>query len=277
MDDEYVINLTNKKNAEKRRQEIRIRKEEERRKRKRRRHAIVTLCGLIVFILLICAIGLLSPNFNIQTVEVENNEKISTEEILQLARIETETNIFQLVKKELIGRIKTNPYIGDVIIEKLYPDGIKINIREREQEYCLLVMDQYIYIDEEGYLLEESMTNNSRLIVIDGVEFKHQYQLGDQLDEKYLESINFFKQVFAMAEEEDFLSQITSINIGDSENYYFEMEDLNQGVYFGNSKSINTKMMYISSILKENKELAGDVYVDGDFDDGFKAYFRKEV
>lgn len=279
IDDEFIINMTQKQKQQQERilRERAIKREEKKRKRRRIKLAMTaTFVGTIVLIVM-CSFGLTSPNFNINTIKVVSNEKILYEEIVQISEIEIGTNIFRMSTSTIEENVKKNAYIENVKVEKKYPETIQITVQERTPAYIAKMEDVYIYLDENGYLLEENNSNELGFMVLEGIEFEDTYQLGEKIDTKYLEAIHFFKNVLNIAEQEGLEKEVTSINIGDNENYYINMDGIETQIYFGNSSNVNTKMMYIVSILKANEGTPGIVFVNGDFDKGFKAYFRKSV
>ena len=75
---------------------------------------------------------LLSPVFNIQTIEVVGNKQISKEEIKSLSGIEIYENLFKVINKKVENNIKENAYINTVKVSKKIPDRIHIEVEERE-------------------------------------------------------------------------------------------------------------------------------------------------
>ena len=51
----------------------------------------------------------------------------------------------------------------------------------------------------------------------------------------------------------------------------------NKTVHLGNSSQLKTKVLYIKEILEKEKEKEGIIFVNGDFTQKFKAYFREKV
>lgn len=279
IDDEFVINMSN--NQKKQQEQIlreRARKRAEKKKKARRIISLIMTGFFTVTILVImCVFGLTSPNFNITSITVIDNEKLKAEEIIEISNLELGINIFKITSRKVENEIKNNPYIEDVKVQKKYPTGIEIYVREREAVYAVSNNEKYIYIDDNGYLLEETGNNARKLLVIEGVELDPEYNLGEQIDVEYLEILHFFKSVFAIANEYGILDYITAVDIGDEQNYYINMGDIEMEIYLGDTGNLNTKMMYIDAILRENFDTPGIIFVNGNFDQGFKAYFRRNV
>ena len=48
-------------------------------------------------------------------------------------------------------------------------------------------------------------------------------------------------------------------------------------VHLGNSSNLDTKMLYVKAILEEKEGIEGDIFVNGDLNNGFQPYFRMKV
>ena len=54
--------------------------------------------------------------------------------------------------------------------------------------------------------------------------------------------------------------------------------DDKKDAYLGDGSNLNTKILYIKEIVEKYEvDKEGTIYVDGDFSNKFKAYFREKV
>ena len=86
--------------------------------------------------------------------KIENNKILTEAEIKDLSTINIGQNIYSINKKDIINSIKNNSYVENVKIKRKLPNAIEIQIEERTPKYQLKSDSQYIYIDEQGYILE---------------------------------------------------------------------------------------------------------------------------
>lgn len=240
IDDDFIMNMSmnQKRQQEKILRERAIIRAEK--KRSARKIAILMLSSFVtlVVVVVMCIFGLTSPNFNIKSISIVDNVKVLEEDILELSKIEEGMNIFKVVSFRTEDKIRENPYIENVNVQKKYPRDIVITISERTPVYAVEVEDGYIYIDENGYLLEAVEKNEEEILILSGVELGADYKLGEKINTKYLESLHFFKSVFAIAEEEHIVDNITGIDIGDSNNYHIVMDKVDTDIYFGDSRKL---------------------------------------
>ena len=69
---------------------------------------------------------------------------------------------------------------------------------------------------------------------------------------------------------------VTKINIANKQNYILELKDDKKTVQMGDTSNLSTKMLYIKSILEQNKKIEGEILVNTDLNNK-GAIFRKKV
>ena len=165
LDNEIVIGLKektkNKKRAEKKsapkKKKYKNKQEEERAKKKKKRilklvkwlTILGILAGTIIFFLL-------SPLFNILEIKVVGNQKITSEKIINMSGIIINENAFKIDTKQAIINILQEPYIEKVEIKRVLPSTIEIQVKERQATFMLEFANGYVYINNQGYMLEIS-------------------------------------------------------------------------------------------------------------------------
>ena len=70
--------------------------------------------------------------FRIRKIEVDGNDLVSQKDLLKLARIRKNDNIWSVDVKAAENRISTNPFVGRVSVFRRHPDGIQILIEEKK-------------------------------------------------------------------------------------------------------------------------------------------------
>ena len=48
-------------------------------------------------------------------------------------------------------------------------------------------------------------------------------------------------------------------------------------VHIGDTSNLSNKMLYVQSIIEKEKDKEGDIFVNGDLNNGFNPYFREKV
>lgn len=273
LENEIIIGMNNKKidnrttkNRPKNVGQASKRKKEEKAKKRRKIYRRIKKIIEILFLLgiLIGALifFLMSDIFNIKSINVENNEKISTETYVSLSGIQLEENIFSISKRNSIENIKTNAYVEEVKIKRKLPDTILITTQERKTAYILKYGNAYAYIDNNGYILE---INDEILEVpmITGITTETQeITPGNRLNEEDLYRLDDVIKIIDSLKTYEIYDALTSIDISNKENYKVVFEREGKVAYIGDTSDLSTKMLYIKYIIQEQKKVAGDIYLN---------------
>jgi cell division protein FtsQ len=95
-----------------------------------------------------------AAGFRIVSIALAGNHHITREEVLATAGITGSTSLLFLEVGETRERLKTNPWIADATVLKLYPGELQIGIKEREA-FALWQKDgQVSVIADDGTVLE---------------------------------------------------------------------------------------------------------------------------
>lgn len=233
---------------------------------------------LIIIIILAVGVGsfaAVSPLFNIEEIKVIGNDKIDTSTIISLSGIKKEKNIFQISKDKAINGIKENPYINSVNIKRQLPGTIEINIKERKVAYQIKVINSYILIDYQGYILEVS-SKNARVPIIEGFSTEQDELLnGKRLSNEDIGILRSVLRIMETAKNLGMDKLISKITIKNDE-YILELQKENKIVYLGSATDLTSRMDYIKIIIDSEKGNSGKIFVNGDINNGFKPYFREE-
>jgi cell division protein FtsQ len=73
-----------------------------------------------------------AAGFRISSIALTGERHVSREEILSAAGVTGTTSLLFFDVEEARDRLKTNPWIADATVLKLYPDRLQIGIKERE-------------------------------------------------------------------------------------------------------------------------------------------------
>lgn len=279
LEDEVVIQMTNRNNIEK--EQRRISKEmRQQKKKQRKKRRLKFICSIFLFLgFLIGSITftMTSPIFNIKEIKVLNNKIVNSEEIISLSQIQVGENLFKFTKKTVKHNIKENAYIQDLKIKRKIPNIIEIDIIEREPKYAIEFMGKYAYINTQGYILEIA-EESKELPVIIGVNTDEEQMIpNNRLNNIDLIALEDIIKITNVASESNLSQNITSISILDKNNYSIYINEEKKTIYLGDMTNLGNKILNAIAIIEKEKGNEGYIYVNGDFNNKFKPYFRKKV
>ena len=125
----------------------------------------------------ICDSAANSVGFRISEVALAGQHEVSREEILALAGITGRSSLLFLDAGQTRVRLLTNPWIAQAAVLKLYPDRLRIEIKERKA-FALWQKEGRVYlIAADGTVLETDVPQRFAalpLVVGDGAEHRAQ-------------------------------------------------------------------------------------------------------
>ena len=233
---------------------------------------IIIFILIIFFIILVCSSNL----FNITTINVSGNEKLSDNKIISVSGLEMHTNIFKFNKSKILNNIKQNSYIESVTVKRKFPNKIDINVKERVVTYMLQFADSYVYINNQGYMLEISNEKLEVPILVGFITDLSNIKAGNRLDIEDLEKMNMVIKIYEISKTNDLAHLITKIDISNDKNYTIELASEGKKVYLGNGSDLNARMIHLVAILKDSKGKSGEIFLNVDLNSQ-KTYFRESV
>ena len=246
----------------------------DKKKKKRRRRKVSKKLKIFAVCFLIAGavvFALMSPIFGIKQITVYGNEKIETETIISLSGLKIGDNIFKNRSNDVSAKIKQEPYIERVNINRKLPNTIEISVKEREVAYQIQVIDSYVYIDYQGYILEKS-SEEMQVPILEGMKtIQDELLNGKRICKEDINYLNTILKIVENAKNIEIYDLITKIII-ENNTYVLYFKNENKYAYLGNSSDITNKMLYVKTILQAEKGKTGNIYVDGE-----RPRFREET
>lgn len=249
-------------------------KQIEKKKRKTKKIKLI----LIIIILLIGGISaylLTAPTFVIQQISVKGNSQISSEKIRALAEIKKGDNIFSKLGIVMKVKIKQNGGIEDVQINKIYPNKVEIQVKERIKQYQIQTESGgYIYIDEQGYIFGQG-TEKIEIPTIIGMDItENDVSALKRLTEKDLNKMENILQIREQCKSLEIADKITQIEVKDD--YIIILGNEGITINLGDGTELKNRMFYVGGILKQEAGNRGTIYVNGNLNEHFSAYFSAQ-
>ena len=232
--------------------------------RKKQRIKVLTTLILIIGALILL---LSSKLFYIKHIDVNVNSKLSKEEIISISGVTTDINIFALNKLNAKRNLLENSYVQDVTITRDYPNTITIDIKEKVPNFMIQFANSYIYINNQGYMLEIS-TEPLNLPSLLGITTDlSNVKPGDRLIVDDLKKFNKLIQIMDVSRNFEINELITRIDITDPLNYTLYLDGEGKTVYLGDAIDLNTKILPLTEILNQTKDKSGEIFLDMDLNE----------
>jgi cell division septal protein FtsQ len=133
----------------------------------------IRIIGFLV--IAVCAAFIVRDTlFSIDNCLVVGNKNIPSEIILSSAGISASSNYFNIDEKQIEKGINSNRYLQYVGMEKRFPNGLTIHVKERIPAACINYIGIKYIIADDGLVLETTKNDNieNSLAVISGLEIQ---------------------------------------------------------------------------------------------------------
>jgi len=95
-----------------------------------------------------------SPIFRVKGILIKGCNRVDADEILRLSGLKKGISLFMIDPDDIKQKIISNIWVKDVMIKKIFPHLIEINIEEKIPQAVLLLDKSYL-VDEDGEIIKE--------------------------------------------------------------------------------------------------------------------------
>lgn len=222
---------------------------------------------------------LTTPVFNIANIGVYGNERNSLETYISLSKINIgTTNIFAVNNIGISKNLKENAYVEEVKIERKLPNTIELHITERKVSYQIKYADRYVFLDNQGYILEIS-EEKKEVPTIEGFStIKENINVGQRLLEEDLVKLNVVVKFINYCKYNTIENKITNIDVKDATNYIVYLKEDKKTVYLGDASNLSERLSLLKTILNNEKDKEIEIFMNGNLseDEVFIRYVEKK-
>ncbi len=139
--------------------------------------------------------------------------------------------------------------------------------------------DSYVYINNQGYMLEISNEKLELPILVGFTTDLSNIKAGNRINVDDLKKMNTVIKIYDSAKLNELNELITKIDISNSKNYTIEIASKGKIVYLGecsNYSDLKTRMLYLKSVLEKTEGMSGEIFLDIDLNSE-KIRFKEKV
>lgn len=201
--------------------------------------------GIILLVVLVFLVVFFT-GFHIYDIEVTGNKHYSEEQIKDFVMANGYiNNTFLLMLKNKVDPIENIPFVAKIEVEYVTAHKISITVYEKAMAGCVEYMNEYVYFDEDGYVLEISSTKLEDSPCITGMYFAAM-ELHEKLpidDESRFRTILKLTQLIQKYE-----LQIQGIRFTSDNEIVLEYEDIR--VELGKGDNLEEQLVDLRQILE---------------------------
>lgn len=232
-------------------------KQKRRKKQLKRRRRVLLVLLITLIVISIC---LFTPFFNIQNTVVIGNENISAEQIIQVASIPPQHNIFRLNKKSIKKAIMSIPEIENVKISRKLPSTVQISVTETMPFMYFPFETGYAITNQQGRVLALTDSNeNLDLLYITGLEIKNA-EICKKISVQDTITFDIILSIMEKFHNVGLQPDIKSCHFDSIADFYIYLKDGTK-VLFGKTTDMDYKISVLLNILPKTNREEG-AYID---------------
>lgn len=213
--------------------------------------------ALIIFIIMIL---MLSPWFNVKTIEVNGIKRIERSEIIRTLELDKSTNILAFSKTIARNKLKRIYYIEKANIKKELLGNIIINITEKEIIGYVPYINGFLYIDKNGMVVDIKPNYIEKLPIIIGLEFDN-FNLGEILKTRDEITFDVVIEIARLIGRKEFLQDLVKLDVSNLNDIHMYINQVD--VILGKKDYLNIKINILNEIFKNfSTEEKGFLHLD---------------
>lgn len=197
---------------------------------------------------IIMALLFMMPVCYVQSIEVKNNFFYTSEEIIETAGI-GKRHLLDLNYFTAKNRLRQLNYISDVKLNYEFPGKIIIDVTEKAPYAYVKFKGNFLCINEQGQVIEQSQGKYHELPIISGIKFK-EFKVGDTLP--ILNEDHWFvaQEVMEKLMKYDYANKINEIDVHNIEEIHLYVDKLD--VIMGDIGDFDKKIVFFIQTYEGN-------------------------
>lgn len=216
--------------------------------------------GTIVFVFVILLIILLTC-FKIDDIEVSGNKHYTEDEIKSfvLSQGYIDNSVLLMLKNKVRGK-REIPFIAKLDIEYLNAHKVSVTVYEKAMAGCVEYMNEYVYFDQDGYVLEISQRKLTDSPCITGMSFSSM-ELREKLPIEDKDRFNLILKLTQLINKHNL--KIDSIRFTSENEIVMKCDDIR--IELGDGSNLEEQLLDLDKMLEGLKGKRGTLNLR-DFD-----------
>lgn len=214
---------------------------------------------LIVFMFLFVCVGIIftvlkAPVFNVKGIMCVGQQELSEEDVIRIAGAKTDVNIFTTGVKVMKRNLAENPLIAESNVRRIFPDKIKIWVREAKPVLMAEMGSSIILADKNGQIIKtiekDRLQDGITVARLEGFESASNvpgesiYKKDDAVHGKISECAEILQRL-------EMLDKVTMISASDLSDIRIDYED-RLNILLGDYENMDYRLTFVKKVISEN-------------------------
>lgn len=222
--------------------------------RRRLKPGVKTLLWTLTLIIAVAVI-LNEGVLRIRNVAVVGNERFGWAEIVAAAGLDQGVNYFAVEEAKIRDNLEQNRYLVYEGMEKHFPNGLTLYVRERTACANVQVMGVTYLLDDAGMVLERSGKQGveDSLMVVTGF-LAREVRVGKTLVPGLETQLAAYRALVQECELQGVLEQISELNLSDPDSLYLVTRD-GYTAHLGDAQELRAKIGTVRAVIAKLREM----------------------
>ena len=196
----------------------------------------------LVLVVVVAACVLFSPLFSVKKIEVNGASQFTTSALCEKIGLSKGDNLLLFSKGRAEKTLEKSPYIASAKLSAKLPHTMKITIKERKARGYVPYMGSYLYIDEEGRVLEVAGSCRDALPLVKGLKFDS-FTEGEILPVQNTDALAVILEISQLMEKYELLDEVVEIDVSKPKDIYAYVNQVQ--IHLGNMTNGDMKIQYM--------------------------------
>jgi len=117
--------------------------------------------GIVAIIMVLTYKGLVNSDFfQVTTIKIEGNNRVSKERILELSGVDIHTNLLGMDKDLVMAKLGKYDWLEEAEVKRQLPNRVIISVREREPLAMVNLEGEMYYVDRMGVIFSKVLSSD---------------------------------------------------------------------------------------------------------------------
>lgn len=201
------------------------------------------------------------PYFNINKIEINGLDNLSEEQVISMLTAKEGENIFSFSASKSEKQIMKSHYIQSVKVSRRLPSTVVVDLNEYKLRGYVPYMGSYLYINEDGLILDIQKTTTKQLPVVEGLNFDS-FTVGEVLKVDNPSAFTTMVELSRLFDKYQLLADIIRVDVSNTNDVHLYIEKVD--VELGSMDDANRKLLMLIEVLKQlDTKYAGRLNLTG--------------
>ncbi len=212
---------------------------------------------IVLLFLLVCIgtifVVLKAPFFNVKTIVCVGQNSLSQEEVIKIAGAKTDVNIFSTGVGTMKRRLAAHPSVAECNVRRLFPNKIKIWIRESKAVICTENNGKFLLADKNGRIIKSIDEKNKD--AANGIARLENFEPASTTVGEYIfnndDAVhNITLECIGILDKLGMIDKVTKMDGTDLSDLKIEYED-RLSILIGGYEEMDYKLTFIKKVIDE--------------------------